>query len=162
MTSRIERRRCFFIDSTVQGALLRRLIGFWLTGMAAVSLILFIYHIAPYWLSGEEGVVGQAWVHLRPLVFASVALLPFVIYTAIRFSNRFVGPMLRFRRVLKQLANGEPTSKITLRRDDFWLDVADDVNELIEKLQSLPPSSESSPDQEKATSPLECSTSCAS
>jgi hypothetical protein len=156
MNTRIERRRRYFVDSSVQGALLRRLIGFWFTGMAAVSLVLFIYHIAPYWLSGKNGVVGQAWVQLRPLVFASAALLPFVFYSAIRFSNRFVGPMLRFRRVLKQLAHGEPTSRITLRKGDFWLDVADDINMLVEQLQPRESFPAHAQDEEATTSPLEC------
>lgn len=141
MNLRFERRRRYFVDSRVQGELLRQLVGYWLAGMATVSLILFIYQVAPYWVSGDGRVFQRAWNHLGPILLASATLLPVVLFSAVRFSNRYVGPMLRFRRVIRQLADGEPAARIQLRDGDFWVDVSEDFNDLIERLQPEEPTS---------------------
>jgi hypothetical protein len=57
-----------------------------------------------------------------------------VIASALRFSNRFVGPMVRFRRALNQLAQGESPDLVTLRDNDYWSDVAADINEITARM----------------------------
>ena len=41
------------------------------------------------------------------LACGALALLPLVVVDVLRLSNRFVGPLLRLRRSLRQLARGE-------------------------------------------------------
>jgi hypothetical protein len=48
--------------------------------------------------------------------------------------------VLRFRRAIKQLANGETPARIELRRQDYWRDMADDINQvsvLLENTRSV-------------------------
>ena len=61
---------------------------------------------------------------------ASAVLFPIVIFSSIRFSNRFVGPMVRVRKTLHQLAQGETTPIRAFRQNDFWSDTVDDINEI--------------------------------
>jgi hypothetical protein len=130
-----ERRRRYFCDSKVQGALLRQLIYYWLFGSITVVVFTLSYQVVPIFLAGETEALKQIWGRLGPMLISSAAIAPIVLMGAIRFSNRFVGPMLRFRRVLDELAKGEiPTSPIKLRENDYWADVADTINQISTRL----------------------------
>lgn len=144
-----ERRRRYFVDPQVQGALLRQAIYYWLWASATFALIIFIYRVFPAWLSGADQETGGIWYHLAPYVVASAALFPIVVFSAIRFSNRFVGPMVRVRRTLKQLAQGEATSMGAFRENDFWSDAVDDINEIAALLRQLQPSASAAPNSQE-------------
>jgi len=135
-----ERRRRYFVDAQVQGALLRQAVCYWLWATATFALISFVYRILPAWLSGA-GLQESIWRDLGPFTIASAVLFPIVIVSAIRFSNRFAGPMVRVRRALKQLAQGETPPRLTLRDHDFWSDIASDINEIAGRLHPAPSSS---------------------
>ena len=135
-----ERRRRHYVDAKVQGDLLRYLTSYWLLGLATYAAVILVYRIVPYWLAGEDQLLAAVWRDLCPFIIVSVAISPFVLISAIRFSNRFVGPMLRFRRAMKQLAKGETPERIELRRQDYWRDMADDINQvsvLLENTRSV-------------------------
>jgi len=52
-------------------------------------------------------------------------------------SNRFVGPLQRIRRALRDLAAGKDIPFIAFRKGDFWCDLADDVNRLNDRMKRL-------------------------
>ncbi len=122
------RRRRKFVDTQVQGAVLKQSVYYWLWGSTTFALILFVYRIVPATISGTGSLLEHSWYYLSPIAFASGVLLPLVILRAIHFSHKFVGPMIRIRRALIQLADGEPTPVIELREDDHWTDIAEAVN----------------------------------
>ena len=62
-----------------------------------------------------------------------LALLPAFMLDTIRFSNRFVGPILRLRRHLRELGNDMNTEPCAFRDNDFWRGMANDFNTLIDK-----------------------------
>ena len=106
--------------------------------------------MAPAWLSGHAD-TDKLWYYLAPYLVASAALFPMVVASANRFSNRFAGPMVRIRKTLKELANGESPPHILLRDGDFWADVADDINLIAARLGQARPSApvEPIPDDEE-------------
>ena len=135
-----ERRRRHYVDAKVQGALLRYLMSYWILGLATYVTVILVYRIAPFWLVGSDQPLAVIWRDLCPLIIVSVAISPIVLISVIRFSHRFVGPVLRFRRAIKQLANGETPARIELRRQDYWRDMADDINQvsvLLENTRSV-------------------------
>jgi len=144
----MERRRRYFVDPQVQGALLRQAVYYWFWASATFALIIFVYRVFPALLSGTGQESGRIWYHLSPYMVASAVLFPIVILNAIRFSNRFTGPMVRVRRTLKQLARGETTSMRSFREDDFWSDTADDINEIAALLRKVRPSTSAAIDIE--------------
>ena len=157
MQKRTYQRRKYFVDRAVQGAILRQAIYYWLCGSMVFVLFVSLYRIIPNALvNGWDA--KEVWYHLGPLAVSSVVFLPFVLYRAIHFSHRFVGPVVRFRQVLKQLANGEPTPPFTLRDNDFWKDIAQQLNEVSARLaERQPPSqSESKPEPEQEPALAEC------
>lgn len=134
----MERRRKYFVDSQVQGALLRQAVYYWFWASATFAMIILVYRVFPALLSGN-GQDGRIWYHLAPYMVASAALFPIVIFSSIRFSNRFAGPMVRVRRTLKELARGDTTPMRSFRKNDFWSDTVDDINEIAALLRQVRP-----------------------
>ena len=130
-------RKKHFVDSQVQGAILRQAALYWLCGSAVFTIVVFIFRIVPPWLVSGELDAKNVWRQLAPMAISSAVLLPIVMYRAILFSHRFVGPMVRFRSVLRQLARGEFVGPIKLRRHDFWQEVANEINQVSARLQDV-------------------------
>lgn len=151
MRKRTYQRRKYFVDPAVQGAVVRQAVYYWLCGSIVFLLFISLYRLIPNALiNGWDG--QQVWYHLGPLAISSAVFLPFVLYRAIRFSHRFVGPMVRFRQVLDQLANGEPVPPIKLRDNDYWKDFAQQLNEVSARLAERQPlnQTETKPEPEPA------------
>ena len=147
-TAARERRRKYFVDAQVQGALLRQAVYFWFWASATFATIIFVYRVFPSLLSGN-GQEGRIWYHLAPYLVASAVLFPIVIFNSIRFSNRFAGPMVRVRRTLKELARGETAPMRSFRKNDFWSDTVDDINEIIALLRQLRSATSETPQLEE-------------
>jgi nitrogen fixation/metabolism regulation signal transduction histidine kinase len=77
----------------------------------------------------------EVWLFYGPAAIASLLLMPLVAWDVIRLSNRFVGPILRMRRAMKALAQGEQVQPIAFREGDFWREFAGDFNAVAERLQ---------------------------
>jgi hypothetical protein len=123
-------RKKYFVDSPVQGAILLHAAGYWLYASITYTLVVLIYRVAPTWLAGRSIDLNELWYHFAPLFISSVVLFPIVMFRAVRFSHRFVGPMVRFRQILRLLAEGKPAPQFTLREDDFWIEVAEELNQV--------------------------------
>jgi nitrate/nitrite-specific signal transduction histidine kinase len=63
-----------------------------------------------------------------PAMIASLILLPIVMMDVARMSNRFVGPGVRLRAALKDVAEGRPAQPLNFRDQDFWRELATDFN----------------------------------
>ena len=68
---------------------------------------------------------------------------PLVVIDVVRQSHRWVGPVFHLRRALEALAKGVQVSAIQFRDGDYWQDMANDINVIAERLQSLEASRES-------------------
>ena len=137
MTLSENQRKKHYVDPEVQNAILRQVAYLWLLGAAIYTYIVFVYRIMPIWFSSGTPSLGEIWYHLAPMVLSAAALFPLMMSSAIRFSHRFVGPMVQFRQVLRQLASGDNVAPIQLRRNDFWRDVADELNQVSERFDEL-------------------------
>lgn len=130
-------RKQLFVDRKVQGALIVRAIGYWFFCLLTITLMLLCWRI----VTGPARMFymhfDDMWFHFGPALAASLILLPMVIVDLLRISNRFVGPMVRFRRMMKDLAAGKSVRPIVLRDGDFWQDYAKDFNALICHVERL-------------------------
>jgi hypothetical protein len=129
------RRKRSFVDPTVQGGLVLRIAIYWVVFMIDVALAL-----ASWWLLASPArdfnpSLREMWCVYAPVLVVSLLLLPLAILDTIRFSNRFVGPLVRLRRSMRQLACGNHVAPITFRRTEFWQDLADDFNAVLERVQ---------------------------
>jgi hypothetical protein len=123
------------IDRPVQIALLVRTGGHWVFHLVMIAVILALWES----LAGPPRSWGQLVAALveryQPVVVISVVLLPLVMIDVLRLSHRFVGPVLRIRQGLRDLAAGKHPGPITLRENDFWPEMATEFNAAAEHLE---------------------------
>ena len=130
------RRKTYFVDRDVQGALALRVVGYWVAALWGVFCVLAGFPIIVTWwfdfpnAPTSASLVYQTWIDFWPAMAASLLLLPFLVRDVVRLSNRFVGPFFRVQTALRALARGEIIAPINFRKGDFWCDVAEDVNQI--------------------------------
>jgi hypothetical protein len=130
-------RKSIFVDSKVQGALIGRVVLYWITCLIAIALMLLFWNIftgPPRKLTTHLDIL---WLVLGPPAIASLLILPLVIMDVIRISNRFVGPLGRLRRSIRALARGENVEPMEFRNSDFWREFADDFNAIRARIRRL-------------------------
>ncbi len=132
-----KQRKQNYIDGHVQGALLRRIFFHWLAFfcVAALSIILLQTLLGDPSVSIMERMKSEI-SNFTFMGIVMLALFPAFMLDTIRFSNRFVGPIARVRRHLRQLGEGN-TERCSFRNDDFWTELANEFNKAAEKVEQL-------------------------
>lgn len=128
-------RKYIFVDSRVQGALVARVALYWVLCLLTITLLLMCWQIiaGPARLFYTQ--LDVMWFHYGPALIASLIVLPLVMVDIVRVSNRFVGPMLRLRRSMRELARGERVEPLEFREGDFWQEFAMDFNAVVRRVQ---------------------------
>ncbi len=143
-------RKQLFVDPKVQGALVYRVILYWVFCLIAMGLMLLCGRI----LTGPARLFythfDDMWFFHGSALVASLLLLPLVVIDIIRLSNRFTGPLLRLRRSMRALASGEHVEPLYFREGDFWKDFADEFNQVVARVQGETPS----PEPDEADQPV--------
>lgn len=137
MSDNRKHRKQNYIDGHVQGALLRRICFHWVAFfvVSAASIVLLQALLGDPSLS----IVQRMQHEIAEFTFMGIvmlALFPAFMLDTIRFSNRFVGPIARVRRHLRQLGAGD-TERCKFRNNDFWIALAEEYNVVAEKVEQL-------------------------
>ena len=75
-----------------------------------------------------------------PAMAASLILLPIAMIDVVRMSNRFVGPIVRLRGALSELAEtGRLSRPVKFRDNDYWQELATEFNRVTQQIQTEPP-----------------------
>jgi hypothetical protein len=104
-----------------------------LTAVVGATCLLMHLFTAPvenqqvWWDSLRSSLI---WFCLTMLV-----LTPILVYDAIKLSHRFVGPIVRVERQLRDMIE-ERYEEVRFRKDDFWLTLADTLNQLQRTIQA--------------------------
>jgi hypothetical protein len=130
------KRRQRFVDRNVQGAILVRTAIYWLLCMVTVTLAVLCWRV----FSGPPRLfythMEEMWSQYAPVAISSLLLLPIIMIDAVALTHRFAGPMIRLRKAMARLADGEPVERIEFREKDFWQDFAEEFNRLAARVQS--------------------------
>ncbi len=123
-----------FIDAKVQGALARRLVFHWLLFMVVASTVAFILQVLsnPFLPFSEH--LENLWWTQGPFLMVMAFLLPVFVLDTVKLSHRFAGPIFSLRRSMRDVAEGKEPRKLKFRGNDFWHDLADEYNAMIDKL----------------------------
>ncbi len=152
MARKLRDRKQLFVDPKVQGALVLRVLLYWVVCLITITLMLLCWSIVQtprmFYTHFDD-----MWFHYGPALIASFVLLPMVIVDIIRVSNRFAGPLVRLRRGMRALARGEHVEPIMFRHGDFWKEFADEFNAVAARVQNGRPADEAPADEEPATEP---------
>jgi hypothetical protein len=125
-----------YVDKDVQRALLLQMIRHWaMFGAVLTGILLALDSLTdPSKSFGEH--FFSLWQTHASLLVTIAALFPIFVYESFKLSNRFSGPMLRLRRLMRQAADGEPVRPIEFRDGDFWQDMAESFNDLVSRLEA--------------------------
>jgi len=124
------RRQRKFVDASIQGALVFRILGYWLYCLLAVFLLNCCWVTVTVRPASSSQLFNIVSNQIGPSLIATLILIPIVIMDVIRFSNRFVGPLVRLRREMSNLAVGEPSCPLEFRENDYWSDLGADFNRI--------------------------------
>jgi len=127
-------RKRLFVDPKVQGALVMRMLLYWVVCLITITLMLLCWSVLRtpriFYTHFDD-----MWFHYGPALVASFILLPMVIVDIIRLSNRFAGPLVRLRRSMRAMARGEHVEPIRFRENDFWQEFAEEFNAVVARVQ---------------------------
>ncbi|MFN3152173.1 hypothetical protein [Bremerella sp.] len=150
-----ERRKLFWIDPKLQGALVLRAVIHWAVMLLSIAAVLFLAAALSDLNAPVSAVAQMVSAYLIPAVVVSLLVLPILLLDTIRQSNRLVGAVSRFHHALQRLADGETTSPLIVREGDCWKSMADQFNRIALRLEELETASNektSSCDQEEVVS----------
>ena len=126
-------RKKLFVNSKVQGMLIARCLGY------AVACVVFILAGATLWRTWQAPQT-LVFVHFTAvaqqyagLLTGLVCLSPFIMYDMLRTSHRIAGPLVRLKREMSRLADGETVPRLAFRSDDYWHELADEFNRVAKK-----------------------------
>jgi len=138
------RRKKSYLGNAVQRALLYRLVAYWFLFLLGSLLVATILHVfanpVEAFSKGFEGIIN----YQRPMLIASLVLLPIFLRDMIRFSIRFVGPVVRLQNEVGRLADGEQVAPVKFRKHDYWHDLATQFNRLRDRVETNSPSKDTS------------------
>jgi hypothetical protein len=137
MQNKKNRRKNYFVDSQVQGALVKRVVLHWFLCMVALALLIFCWRTVAGPARMPYTHFYDLWFYYGPAVVGSLLLLPLVVFDVVRLSNRFVGPLVRLRRSLRALARGKEVAPLKFRKNDFWQEFAGEFNAVAERMNKL-------------------------
>jgi hypothetical protein len=141
------RRKKHYIDSSVQGALSRRIILHWLVFLAVGALVAFLLQVLSNPFRPLTAHVRDMWWTHGPFLLVLAFLMPVFVMDTIKLSHRFAGPIYALRRALRDIAQGEKPRRLSFRKRDFWHGLADEYNAVLAKFDLL--EEESKPAHEK-------------
>ncbi len=129
-------RKKLLVDKPVQIGLVSRLTFHWFILLAATVVILPLFRAV---LRGDYAVplsdrFDEAAGDATIMFLLFLMLLPYFVYDTFKETNRFAGPMYRLRQAIHAIAEGEPHTPISFRDDDYWREVAEDFNSMVEQM----------------------------
>ncbi len=137
MTRKKAARLRLLVDRKLQGALLCRVVTYWCVCVVAMMLLAAVQAAWSSRAAGWPLVLNRAMLAFGPSLIAAVALLPLVLYDALRFSLSFAGPMRRLRTEARRLADGQEVAPISFRGGDYWSELAGEFNRISAELTML-------------------------
>ena len=131
------RRFRLLADWKLQGRCCLRICGYWLICQLVfvVTILGFLALTGPDEVAASGGV--NAWTFIMPALVSSTFFLPMALLDNLRFTNKFAGPLMRFRRELKHLAEGEKASEIVFRPGDYLIGMDQHFNAVCSRLEYL-------------------------
>ncbi|MDA1049225.1 MAG: hypothetical protein O3C40_01935 [Planctomycetota bacterium] len=81
--------------------------------------------------------VYQAWLDFWPALLASSLVFPVIVWDLLRLSHRFVGPMIRLKNAMRDLADGKQVRPISFREGDFWCEFSAEFNRVAARLEAV-------------------------
>ncbi|MCA9241956.1 MAG: hypothetical protein KDA37_17215 [Planctomycetales bacterium] len=132
-----DRRQKGALRLPIQKVIAVRLVVHWFAAaIVAIVLTLILQFFANPTLGAEEreAIRALTW---GPMALAFLAAAPIAALDMARFSHSIAGPIVRLKRVVGELADGQRISPVKFRKNDHWHDLAAEFNRLSEEVARL-------------------------
>jgi hypothetical protein len=134
MISTTGKRRKALVDPEVQGGILRKITFHWIVFFTCNALALMIWIRLFEQPDADWGqTLGQTLQRFLPFFVITMALIPAFVWDTLKLTNRFAGPILRLRAALSDAGAGRAVTPLSFRNDDFWQELAQNFNVLLER-----------------------------
>jgi hypothetical protein len=142
------RRERLFVDPSVQGMLLKRVVAYWFLAIFAIALLIcFQVYLAGGTLSTFFK-LQQVLTQFEPALIAALCILPVIMLDCLRVTSKFAGPLVRLRREMRNLADGKSVDPVLFRKNDLYYELTDEFNRLVKYVEKLRPATGCLTDQE--------------
>ncbi len=132
-----DRRRRIVCDSKLQYGIALSAVAHWVAFAVAAMFFVLAWHVVTNWrVASADSILQSVCERYGPLLVVLLAFIPVIIYDSIKQSHRFTGPTVRFRNTVQRLADGENVDFIRLRNGDHGMELAEDLNRLIDRIQN--------------------------
>ena len=139
------KRKRVFVDNEVQSALARRIAIHWFIFVVVTFVFVGILQTCVQAPSLQPAVILKNFIANNALsLLIAAALLPVFVYDVIQLSNRFAGPIYRFRSMLIDIEEGKEVEPLSFREGDFWNEIAGHFNNAFELKREQSSSNKSS------------------
>lgn len=117
-------RKSLFVDSQIQGVLLRRFCLIWFGYHLALWHFMFMVWFFQQPPGGSFfGAYRQFTVAEPMLLIVAVAVFPPVLWGWLVLSHRIVGPLVQLRNRLRDMTEGKPAKRLELRPGDLMAEL---------------------------------------
>ena len=124
-----ENRKQLVIEPVIQYSLIRQLLVQWGLHLVATLVLLTILQV---FLGGFFNTWQYHLERIGPTLASFTVsllfLLPVYVMNSLKLSNRFAGPIHRFRRELRSVAEGRPYRELKFRDNDYWTELAEELD----------------------------------
>lgn len=131
------KRSKFLVDPQVQWAIGRRVIQHWALFAFCLLTINATFLLLMTVNDPIEDPMNAAALSQLPVLTVLLVMLPIFVVDTVRLTNRFAGPMSRLRLAIGEMLTQPDIKPIKFRKGDFWMEMADDFNRLVEHHASL-------------------------
>ena len=129
------KRGSLYVDKKVQGTLARRVIFHFIMFIVVGAMVgLFLQFLSdPF--KPLKSHLANFWSNSGPYVIALACMIPVFVKDTISLTHRMAGPIIRLRGHIRSIANGEDVSPLTFRDGDFFSDLPELFNQMVDRLQ---------------------------
>ena len=128
------KRRIRVIDGRLQYRMIAVSLSLVLAGLLVFAALTGVYYLAMHKAAGGGTRPELLLSILPPLLVNDLAIMVLVIIVGIFTTHRIAGPIYRMESDIERTLSGEQGVRVRLRTGDAFPDLAEKVNQLIERI----------------------------
>lgn len=130
-----KRRTKTVIDKEVQYGVVRKVAVHWIAFLVCNSVALVMWVILFEQPDAKwSDTLQTCFQRFLPFFVISAALVPAFVLDTLKMTNRFAGPISRLRAEIANVTAGRPVTKLSFRTNDYWSEIADGFNAMVDKV----------------------------
>ena len=134
MSTSTVKRKQKLVDCEVQTSVLRKISIHWVVFFVCNAIALMIWirlYEQPDANWGQT--FGDTMRRFLPFFVITAALIPAFVWDTLKLTNRFAGPIMRLRGALAEASAGRSVKPLQFRNSDFWQEIAQDFNQMVDR-----------------------------